>query len=128
MDSETGGGVCAQFEAVRSAEDLEAAFAASDARAEVLYLHDPFCPISRRALGQVEKFNGRVYLIDVSADRPLSDRVEARTGIRHESPQAFVLRRGAVRYVASHGAIRTAALCEAAATAGDGATAQAPCP
>jgi len=128
VDSETGSGACAQFEAVHSADELELAFAASESRVEVLYLHDPFCPISRKALGQVERFNGHVYLIDVSTDRRLLDRVEARTGIRHESPQAFVLRRGKVRYAASHGAIRTEALREAAATAGGESHSQAPLP
>ncbi len=126
MDSETGSGACAQFEAVHSADELELAFAVSESRVEVLYLHDPFCPISRKALGQVERFNGHVYLIDVSADRRLSDRVEARTGIRHESPQAFVLRNGKVHFVASHGGIRTESLREAALNADGEVAARAP--
>ncbi len=46
-----------------------------------------------------------VYLVDVLAQRPLSQAIAARLGIRHESPQAIVLRQGKAVWDASHFAI-----------------------
>ena len=43
-----------------------------------------------------------VFLVDVLSQRPLSQNIAASLGIRHESPQAIVLRRGAPLWHASH--------------------------
>lgn len=43
-----------------------------------------------------------VFLVDVLSQRPLSRRIAAILGIRHESPQIIVLRRGAPLWHASH--------------------------
>jgi bacillithiol system protein YtxJ len=51
-----------------------------------------------------------VYLVDVIAQRLLSRDIAARLGIRHESPQAIVLRNGAAAWHASHYAVTAEAL------------------
>jgi bacillithiol system protein YtxJ len=43
-----------------------------------------------------------VALVVVQKARDLSREVETRTGVRHESPQALILRDGAVVWSASH--------------------------
>ena len=43
-----------------------------------------------------------VFLVDVLSQRPLSRRIAAELGIRHESPQVIVLRRGTAFWHASH--------------------------
>ena len=43
-----------------------------------------------------------VYLVDVLGQRLLSQRIAGDLSIRHESPQAIVLRRGAPLWHASH--------------------------
>jgi bacillithiol system protein YtxJ len=43
-----------------------------------------------------------VFLIDVLSQRPLSQRLAADLGIRHESPQAIVLQDGKPVWHASH--------------------------
>jgi len=58
-------------------------------------------------LDEVEAFlaahpNVKAYLVDVRAERPLSQQIAARTGVRHESPQVIILRRGASIWNASH--------------------------
>lgn len=73
----------------------------------VLYKHSPLCGLSAIAAREVRSFleSGRgvpVYLIDVIRDRPLSKEVERRLSVRHESPQAFVLREGEVVWHGSH--------------------------
>lgn len=59
------------------------------------------------ALDEVEAFVAAhpdvpVYLVDVRAERALSQSTAARTGIRHESPQVIILRRGAAVWSTSH--------------------------
>ena len=88
----------------------------------ILYLHDPHCPVSARAYREVRRSGVATWLVDVSRARALSTRIEERTGVRHESPQAIVLTGGRPVWSASHGAIRaevvTRAVSRAEALAG----------
>ena len=52
-------------------------------------------------------------MIVVQTARNVSREVEARTGVRHESPQAIVLRNGAAVWNASHFDITAEAVTEA---------------
>ena len=86
----------------------------------VLYKHSPLCGLSAIAAGEVRSFleeNPRmpVYVLDVIRDRALSREVERRLGIRHESPQAIVLRSGDPVWDASHRGVTAAALRSAVA-------------
>lgn len=76
----------------------------------VLYKHSPLCGLSTMAEREVRTFldSGRnvpVYLVDVIRNRSLSKEVERRLEVRHESPQAFVLRAGMVVWHGSHRAV-----------------------
>jgi bacillithiol system protein YtxJ len=72
----------------------------------VLFLHDPWCPISGRANGEMRRVNYTpIALVDVSRQRDVSQEVERTTGVRHESPQVIVLRDGKPLWDASHFAI-----------------------
>ena len=67
------------------------------------------------ALGEVEAFlrrNPRIlaYLVDVRAQRSVSQQVALRSGVEHESPQIIVFQRGAVVWNASHDDITAEAL------------------
>jgi bacillithiol system protein YtxJ len=67
------------------------------------------------ALDEVEAFVAArpdvpVYLVDVRTEQPLSQSIAARTGVRHESPQVIILRRGAAAWCASHHDITTDAI------------------
>lgn len=89
---------------VQEEEDLEAVL---EEPLAVLYKHSPLCGQSALAAREVEKFMGAhpdvpVYEVDVVRNRPLSRAVERRLSIRHESPQALVLREGVVAWHGSH--------------------------
>jgi bacillithiol system protein YtxJ len=49
-----------------------------------------------------------VFLVDVRAQRSLSQQIAARAGVRHESPQAIVFRRGTAVWNASHSDVTAA--------------------
>jgi bacillithiol system protein YtxJ len=70
--------------------------------ANLLFLNDPFCPISGHAYREVSRLPAPIGLLDVAAAPHLSAAVEARTGVRHESPQILLLRDGRVIWTASH--------------------------
>ncbi len=83
----------------------------------VLYKHSPACGLSAMAYRQVEQFatdhdGVPVYTLDVLAERELSDRVAETFGVRHESPQVFVLRKGLPRWSDSHRGVKAEAIAE----------------
>ena len=89
---------------------LDALFAPSRRESVVLYLHDPYCFTSMLAEQEMADLTQPVHVVDVSRQRTLSRMVAERTGIRHESPQAFVLHEGNVIWARSHGDIRAGAI------------------
>jgi bacillithiol system protein YtxJ len=76
----------------------------------VLLKHSNSCGISARAYHDMAKFDGAVGLITVQTARTLSNEIEKRTGVDHETPQIFILREGKVLWTASHGQVKTAAV------------------
>lgn len=75
----------------------------------LIFKHSTTCPISQGALSRLEKGwtaaddAGRTaYYLDLWAHRDVSDAVEARYGIRHESPQVLVISGGTCSYNTSH--------------------------
>lgn len=93
----------------RQLADAEVAVALA-APAFLLLKHSLVCPISTRAFAQYERFlAGRDDVctgwIDVIGQRPVSREVERRTGVKHESPQALLLRGGEAIASTSHGGV-----------------------
>ncbi len=102
---------------VREESELEAVL---DAPLAVLYKHSPLCGLSAMAAGQVATFMADhpdvpVYQVDVVRDRPVSTAVARRLEVRHESPQALVLRDGEVAWHGSHRSVTSEALERATA-------------
>jgi len=80
--------------------------------------HSTRCPISAAAFKELEGFVNSetgvpVYLIRVIESRSVSNEISARLGIQHQSPQAILVRDGAVAWTASHGSITRDALAQA---------------
>jgi bacillithiol system protein YtxJ len=112
--------VATRFVPVPDTARLDAWLARADPA--VLFLHDPGCPISRRAYREMAGVGGEAALLDVRANPALADEVERRTGVRHESPQAIVLADGRAVWSASHGGVTELAVRTATASgdAGNG--------
>ncbi len=90
------------FNTVRDAAALEGLFQRSNEAPVLLFKHSNACPISAQAYRQMKQVKADVSLIVVQQARDLSRAVEERTGVRHETPQALVLRGGRVVWNASH--------------------------
>ena len=84
-----------------------------------LFKHSPRCSISTAAMARIERQwqSGREapvpYLVDVINERHLSNEIAGSLDIRHESPQALLLRNGRCIYHASHLDIRYSELMDA---------------
>jgi bacillithiol system protein YtxJ len=94
---------------------LEAAIAESRERPVLLFKHSRFCGVSCEALDEVRSYleRGRPIagkMITVQSHRDVSDNAARRLGIRHETPQAIVLRDGRPVWSASHFRITAAEL------------------
>lgn len=89
---------------IRRADHLESCLAEELA---LLYKHSPTCFASSTAQREVLSFLEEepelpAYRVDVIADRPLSREIEARLGVRHESPQVIFVHRGRSVWTTSH--------------------------
>ena len=100
---------------VREIADAAALAAAIESPRAVLFKHSTRCPVSAYVIDEVMAFaedhpEWPVYLLKVIEQRPLSNEAAERLGVRHESPQAFVLHRGRVRWHGSHNEVTVDAL------------------
>ncbi|HEX8001012.1 MAG TPA: bacillithiol system redox-active protein YtxJ [Pyrinomonadaceae bacterium] len=91
-----------QFTDITDAKELDELFALSHSQPVVLFKHSVTCPISAAAYEQMSRCGGSVSLVIVQRARDISRRIETETGVRHESPQAIILRNGQAAWSASH--------------------------
>ena len=92
----------ARFNEIHDAAELDAVFEQSNEQPQVLFKHSTTCPISAGVYQEIANADADINLIIVQRARNVSDAIAERTGVRHESPQALVLKNGAVVYHASH--------------------------
>ena len=101
----------AEFVEIEDAGALEELFARSDDAPVVLFKHSTTCPISAHAHRQMSRLSRavspKIALVVVQRARAVSNGVAERTGVRHESPQVIVLRRGKSVWTTSHFDITT---------------------
>ncbi|MCY3713758.1 MAG: bacillithiol system redox-active protein YtxJ [Gemmatimonadetes bacterium] len=89
---------------------LDEAIASSAERPVFVYKHSTVCPVSARAADHYYDFADEdtstptplFTQVMVIENRDLSNEIESRLGIRHESPQLLLLRDGKVTWHASH--------------------------
>lgn len=96
----------ANFTQLDSNEKLEEIFQKSHEAPVLVFKHSTTCPISAAAYRQIEGVEADVNIIVVQTARGISNEIAHRTGIRHESPQAIVLKDGKPVYHASHYNVR----------------------
>lgn len=96
-----------QLTPLRGLDELEQALA--DTRLPLLlFKHSHTCGISAEALDQLLAHIGerrqdvRYAMVTVQTHREVSNAVSARLGVRHETPQAILVRDGRVVWSASH--------------------------
>jgi monothiol bacilliredoxin len=97
-------------------EDLDQLLAQTSERPLLLFKHSLTCGTSAEALDELiehlneDKLDARYAIVTVQSHRDLSNAVSARLGIRHETPQALLIRDGRVIWSASHFRVTAAAV------------------
>lgn len=95
---------------------LEAAIEESRVRPVLLFKHSRTCGISCEALDEIHDHAGRsgagasYRMITVQSHRDVSEHAATRLGIRHQTPQAILLKGGRPVWNASHFRITAATL------------------
>ena len=89
---------------VTTPDDIEEALRAPLA---LLYKHSETCPVSAMAYREIERLDDghpdlAIYVVDVHAQRAIARQIAERFTIRHESPQAILVRDGEVVWHSSH--------------------------
>lgn len=108
-----------------SLEALREALAESRQQPIVIFKHSNACPISSRALREFEAYLENAapqvsyHLVTVQTARAVSNEIEAQLQLRHETPQAILVKDGREVWNASHFDITAPALASAIAKASE---------
>jgi bacillithiol system protein YtxJ len=100
-------------------EELDAAIADSAARPILIFKHSATCGTSAMASEEIDDLvagpalNADLYLVRIQATRALSNEIERRLRVRHESPQVLLIRHGQVVWSATHYRVTAAAIAAA---------------
>lgn len=92
----------ANFIKLDTTEKLEQIIRDSAQKPVVLFKHSTTCPISAGVYQEISGADADINLVIVQNSRNVSTAIAEKTGVRHESPQAIVLKNGKVVYNASH--------------------------
>lgn len=104
-------------------EAVDVVLGRSTERPQLIFKHSIYCGLSGMAMDELQAHLARpepgvdYWLVTVQSGRAASDAVESRLGIRHESPQAILVRDGQAVWSASHRRVTARSLDEATAAA-----------
>ena len=110
---------------VRDIDELDKLLSESGACPLLLFKHSYTCGISAEALDELLAHldkealdRARYALVTVQTHREVSNAVSRRLGVRHETPQAILVRDGQVVWSASHFRVTANAMLQAIRAAG----------
>jgi bacillithiol system protein YtxJ len=104
---------------LHNTESLSQALEESMNHPILIFKHSNACPISSRALREFQTYLKNpvpgvgYHLVTVQTDRGVSNEIEARLKLPHETPQAILVKDGRPIWNASHYAITATALADA---------------
>ena len=94
--------MAANFINVKTLAQLDALFKESHERPVILFKHSDTCGISSGVKSIVSDLDAELNVVVVQTDRDISNEIAERTSVRHQSPQAIVIKDGRAVYHASH--------------------------
>ena len=108
-----------ELTSLQRVEDLDRALRESQRRPVLLFKHSYSCGVSAEALDELiahlDGGSGEAHyaMVTVQTHRDVSNAIAARLGVRHETPQALLVRDGRVVWSASHFRVNAASLEQA---------------
>ncbi|WP_010529179.1 bacillithiol system redox-active protein YtxJ [Lentibacillus jeotgali] len=109
----------AELNELQSKEELERAWEHSMEKPALFFKHSTTCPISAGAFEQYQTFlesagdDLDVYMVKVIENRDISNQIAEETGVKHESPQIFLVQNKEVLWHTSHSKITTNSINQA---------------
>src|SRR5205807_4914103 len=98
------------FVEINNVAALDEFLASSSNSAAVLFKHSNTCGVSSRAYDEMSKLRGPVGLVTVQKARAVSNEMERRWGVTHETPQVLIVREHSLVWDASHSRVTAAAV------------------
>jgi bacillithiol system protein YtxJ len=102
------------FTELNDTQRLDELLGESGEQAVILFKHSDTCGISARAYQEMTKLEKPVALVTVQKARAVSNEIENRFALRHETPQVLIIRDGKLAWSASHYRITADAVTRAA--------------
>ena len=116
----SGAGELEMMTELDSEADWAACLARSESEPVFVFKHSTRCPISSGARAEVVRYieqavdgGAPVYINYVVESRPVSNLIAESLGVRHESPQIFLVKGGKAYWHASHGGVRATEMAAA---------------
>lgn len=94
------------FIEINNIASLDDFIAQASGSAVVLFKHSESCGVSARAYGEMSQLSGPVGLVSVQRARSVSDEIEKRWQLAHETPQVLIVRGEKLLWDASHFRVR----------------------
>ena len=94
------------FIEIGSVAALDEFLARANGSPAVLFKHSNTCGVSARAYAEMSKLREPVGLITVQKAHAVSDEIEKRWNVDHESPQVLIIRDGKAVWDASHSQVK----------------------
>lgn len=93
---------------IAETESLEEFLSNANGSPAILFKHSNTCGVSSRAYGEMSKLTHPVGIVVVQHARSVSDEIERRWNVAHETPQVLIVRDGKVVWDASHSRVKAA--------------------
>jgi bacillithiol system protein YtxJ len=100
------------FFTISNSESFDELLRRSNERPVIIFKHSIACSISAAAYREMARLED-VALVEVQNARELSNEIERRTGISHESPQVLIIRNGKVVWEATHWQVKASKVADA---------------
>ena len=91
---------------ITSLEQLEVIDKESFNQPQLIYKHSTTCSLSQSAWDELKQSDFEINYLDLLAYRSISNAIEAKYNILHESPQVLVIKDGVCIYNESHWRIK----------------------
>jgi bacillithiol system protein YtxJ len=98
------------FVELQDTDSLDRFLADSNGSPAIIFKHSNSCGVSARAHAEMSRLDHSIGLVVVQEARGVSNEIESRTGVEHETPQVFIMRGQKVLWTASHGQIKAEAI------------------
>ena len=108
-----------QLKTLHGLDELDRLIAASEQRPLLLFKHSFTCGVSAEALDELvahlndQPADVHYAMVTVQTHREVSNAVARKLGVRHETPQALLIRDGRVVWSASHFRVTAGAVVDA---------------